>query len=552
MESFLKIDNFKKCLAAMQNYMSEKYDVDISSITTIKQEDVLYTIMKQVAKENKDMDYPIVQLNNIALNMMRDVYVEKLKLIRQNKPAVKSLERETKVFGDRPLYSNNMLPTNTQTSKDTITKEYDRILQHRKNETSVAIPTAPKDIQGANETAIDIDDFQKKLATLEKQRDDYLMQNIALQKPIVPDDPKSFFTGPSITKPAIVEEPKTPAFVNHAQHDLIPQQAKRLLEDRYVTINGFDRKWWTQPNRYSFNVDMNQLSQNYKNIASIRFTNMIIPMEIEEVQTLTNMPKASYFNGIKLAHPYLMLHVDELGNVYDGFNQQVRKCCTTFVYDTSFKSPNGRGFIIMRPLQGEMKNYLPRALGTLNRLTFAVVKPNGALFNTSIDGYKIRMVDYQQYNAQYVQVVLDRFFDKNEFFIGDTILFKGFTIMLKNIPPESCLDAGSFSSVSDWICRNEGHEISELGTMNTDGFTNTFFIPAPTTFDQNDGKIVIDKKKVDALYYYNLAAPNNRIDGLGTNNEQANLVINSSLQLTLSMTITVSTNDSSVIGTDMV
>ena len=89
---------------------------------------------------------------------------------------------------------------------------------------------------------------------------------------------------------------------------------------------------------------------------------------------------------------------------------------------------NGRGYVILQPTQNETKMCEQQNLASLQRLTFSVLKPNGTLYSNSIDDYNVWKIDYQCYNTMYLQVVLDKFFDKNEFFIGDTIVIKNFSI----------------------------------------------------------------------------------------------------------------------------
>lgn len=560
----MKVPNFKQTTEVFKKYMLKTFDFDVSK-ADLKLEETLFHTMKQIKSSGKYTSLTVIDLNNLALNNLRDVYVDKFKLVQRKKPNVKSLERETSLFGDREVTSMQLLPMNTNNSKESVVGDFDRILKVR-NEAGT-IKTSKDEIIGQLESAIDMDEFQTKLSSLEetrknvvvtpppngtvptfdmsKREDDYLISSIQTQRPKVSIDPKTLYQ--DISKTTNYKEGEklvqvTPDFVNHAQFDIIPQASKRMLSNKYLIINGFDRDWTMHFQRFRFAIDMANLSKPYRNIESIKFTSLILPMEIEEEKSIINsQPKSYYFHENKLAFPYVMLQIDEMSDMYDGFNQAAQKCHTQFGYDRAYKAPNGRGYIVMKPLQDEIKQY-PNLLGVLPKLTMSVVRPNGTLFNNSMDNYSVIKIDYTVYNDKYIQIVFDKYFDKNEFYIGDNIMIKGFVIK-QPVPPDPCLSPSHYQRMTDWVNRSEGHEIHQLGEANEHGFTNNVFVSAPSTFDQSAGKLTVDKQLVDTLRFYYQAypviLPNPKVNGRA---------INTSLQVVMSMTMTLDSGDLRILG----
>lgn len=541
MDQFMKINNFNDSLAAFKRYMLDQYSVDVTSVKSIRLEDALYSAMKEVKENNmQNSGVSLAKLNDTALKLLRDTYTDKMRLAKNNKPNMRSLDRDATLFGERPVMTQQILPKNTNTSKDTVSKDFDRLMKIRNNDVSNAPAAFNPAAVSVSEDPLDVDDFQKKLASLEQSRNNnYLLESIETKMPAFNDNPKSLYQLPPAEK---AEDVTLPKYMNHIQEEIIPQTSKRILIDRYITINGFDRLWEYYPYRYQYSIDFGKMSRAYKNISTLRFTSLILPMEIIEERTLLSAPKPNYYHENKLSYPYVMLCVDEISDMYDGLNQGVRRCHTTFVVDNTYKAPNGRGYIVMRPLQNEQKQYLPGLLGTIQRLSFSVAKPNGTLFNYSMDNYNITKIDYVTYNDKYLQVTLDKYFDKNEFFVGDSILIRDFKITKPATDP--CLSGSDYDVATLFANRPEGHDILQLGEANEAGYTNNFFIYAPGVLDQQIGKLTIDKNVVDAFRYYYEANPINPLSM--TKNGR---IINASLQTVITMTITLSTGDSSIIGT---
>jgi hypothetical protein len=352
-----------------------------------------------------------------------------------------------------------------------------------------------------------------------------------------------------------------PPHDDHMYHSLVPatdvptqstslvidQPVQRATQYKYLTINGFDRDWTNamQKKRFSYSIDFSQLNNNYRNITSIKFSKLIIPNEIIEFKSVMNMPKFVHHHDHKLAYPYLLFQVNEIGDMCDGFSQQVQKSFAQFVYDKSYKCPNGRGYIILVPAQDETKVFYPQSLSSIQRLTFSILKPNGTLFNNNKDDYNVFKVEYEHYNTLYIKIVTDKYFDKNEFFIGDSILVTDYIMYPPLAPapshPSHCgsVSAADYSIMAEFVNRPEGHEIVQLGEANDNGFYRSFYVLAPCELDQSIGKLVVKKELVEALKEYNkLSMP--RVQGA---------IINTSLQSVISMTVGTDVVDRSILMT---
>lgn len=521
MDLFMKVSNFKKSLEAFQIYLKNEYNVDLSKYPNITKETLLYDIMKDMQRNQRMFQsYSLNELNNVALNSLRDVVLIKLNIPKNKKTNVQNVVRDEKLFGKRQVRQDILMPINT-TMNESIDKSFEMLVKNRQ----ITDPTKPNEdiLKGVSEQCLNIDDFQKNLALLEQSRNDHLITSIDIKENINIEnsDPKSLYSN-SLSTSTINSNP-----LPFQETTIIPQNKKVLLH-KYIIINGFDRNWNSYPQRFAYSVDFTKLTRVYKNVVDVRFTSIIIPMEIDEQKSiLFETPKQSFNHEFKLDFPYLMLQVNELQDQYDGLNQQVQRCHTVFIYESCFRSKNGRGYIVMRPIQNDTKTNHVSVLQSLQNLSFRFVKPNGALFNQSKDHFKIIKVDWTSFNTRFLQIVLDKYYDKNEFYKGDTVL-------IKNMEFDAYVDIG----LKHFLMRNEGHEILELGEFNESGYTNNFYVEAPANFDDQTGKKILDVNMLETLKTYNQNNPINI-----NNVKLIGSIINMSLQNVISMTLDLSIDD---------
>jgi len=152
------------------------------------------------------------------------------------------------------------------------------------------------------------------------------------------------------------------------------------------------------------------------------------------------------------------------------------------------------------------------------------------LFNNSIDDYLIFKIEHESFNPLYLKIVVDKFFDKNEFFPGDHVNIRNFVINKnKDVPTIRLLE---------FVNRYEGHDVVEIGKPNDDGYYNSFYVVAPGIINQKMGTLKEDAEIIDALNIYNSGI--NWLLVTDTCGE----IINTSLQNVISMKMTVNIPDS--------
>lgn len=315
---------------------------------------------------------------------------------------------------------------------------------------------------------------------------------------------------------------------------VLSSDAPKRIVRRYLMINGYDRNWNSFPQRFTFTVNLANNDASFKDIRSIAATRLIIPREIVEEKTLTNVPKTRFEQPFNLQYPYLILKITDFQSVYKASNTASQSAFCHFVYDNHYTSPNGRGYIHLLPAQNEALEFHINPLATLQQMDLSIQRPSGALLNSSRDQSRVLRMDWNNQvnmNQQLIMVTLKEFFDRNEFFQGDTVRFNGFSI------PSSLTSAALVA----FINREEGHEILEFGTPNSDGYVRTFYIRVPGAFNTTTGLFDIDTAATNELMTY--------INGIDYDNappDSIALVINASLQVAISFEIKVEEDDVTV------
>jgi hypothetical protein len=587
-------------MEAFNTWMWDNYNMRCTG-PELDPSEMLFEIMKSVRDSDPEFE-TIKDLNNIALNTLQDIYVKKYKLQKisggpsssssspsstnpslslSSAPLASStdrLDRDTNLYGVRPVTTGStmLVPQSSKFSQDEfmvdVNAQYDRMKSDRSSATNAnANQNVPLKPIVEIESAIPSDLFNKMV---EEKKASYLESSILLQKPLIPDNPKALYEQLAADQaPDAEKERERESDVNdvidsifNARGSLLPYSEttsamqnttttqaailietpkQRMISLRYITINGFDRNWTLSPLRCQFNLDFSDLTTNYRNVASVKATRLVVPNEIVEHRGLLQMPRyqmgGGQESGSRLSLPYLSLSIDEISDVYDGFNNMTQNQFTQFVYDTSYRCPNGRGYVVLKPAQEEVKVFYPQNLSSISRLTFSIRRPNGTLFNDHKDNFQIFKVEYEQYNTFYIKIVLDKYFDKNEFFVGDTVTMQNYT-MYKPATAPACLDSTEFVKMAAFVNRSEGHEVAQLGEANENGFYQSFYVFAPGFFDQNVGKLVVDRCMVDALREYNIGVPPSLSSSGGS-------LINLSLQNTISLTLGLDVADRMIIQT---
>lgn len=544
---------FTKYMEDTQNFIFQSEDLG-----ELKQ-----NIFKFMSITNdKSSSKSIHDKNLEVLSVTKEFYIAK---ITKHKPNIKNLDREKDVYGNRKITVNELIPQRDPYLRKPIS-ELDKFINERDELFTKSVPDITRLGQQTTEPAENADEFIKKLKDLENDRtmiDQALLQQMQrmdvekqfrVNNTIDNQDPKKLYT--ISDEEVFKSESDIDKFVNTRQSLLIPpnpqsnlsiisntsNQNSKMMIHKYISINSFDRDWNSNVLRYNYAVAFNGdgINGNYKNIRNIEIGKVIIPEEISENVNILNYSNKTQFNyEFSFSFPYLILRIDEFNDVYDGTNDNIRKSFCKLLYHRHYKAPNGRGYVILKPFQKEKKTFYPSPLSSLNRLTISILKPNGFLLNNSSDSYKIFKVDYDAFNPHFYTIVTDVFFDKNEFYVGDMVVFKNFNITSNTYNIQA-------KTITDFINRPEGHEITQIGSTNNNGFYRSFYISAIGTFDKVLGKFDVDMNCVECINEYNNTINYNTFNG--TNGS----ILNYSLQNTIGMSLDVLVNDVSVIEPSLV
>lgn len=281
----------------------------------------------------------------------------------------------------------------------------------------------------------------------------------------------------------------------------------------------------------------------FKDIYSISIKNVTIPTDIYDRFVNNNADNQHHYN-YNFNFPYILCNIDEFQDVYDGTDDTIRKTFCQLQYDNFLQTPNGRGYIILKPVQNEMKIFYPNTLSTLPTLNLSLTKPNGELLNQAEDGQAI--FNLSVYQTYYIKITTKTYVDKNAFYKGDYVKIKNSKIYQINndISKEHILEFNNF------INRKEGHKVYESGEPNDNGYYNSFYINGPGAFDNVQGRFVVDQPLMDTLSLFNQYLIDNdffqnNADGSSLSDSYENgYILNMSLQNSVSITVEMYKPDS--------
>lgn len=560
---FMSKDNIQIIVNAFTAYMEDTQNFLFQSDDIIGLKKLVFSIMNSIVKENPTVN-DVHRLNIQVLTLVKKQFEQHNK----SKPNIKNLEREKEIYGDRKSLVNELLPQRDPYNKKTVAGlDLDKLITEREEHYKKPIPDITNIVRQFTETPENSDDFIKKLKKLENERT-FVDENVQQSRMMTDNefrtnnvlenqDPKKLYTfddqerfksgNMNIEKVGGVSgKNKNSSSDNFStrQNLIIENKSNKpkLAIQKYISINSIDREWFRSTLRYNYAVTFNGLgvNGNYKNIRSIEVSKVVIPEEINENINIINYPNKTQFNHeFSFSYPYLILRIDEFNDIYDGTNDAIRRGFCKLIYHRSYKAPNGRGYIILKPFQHEKKVFYPSPLSTISRLTISLLKPNGFLLNKSADSYKVFKLDYDPFNPHYYNVVSDVYFDKNEFFVGDVIIFKDFNIT-------SISDSVHAKMLTDFMNRPEGHEVMQIGSTNDNGFYRSFYITAIGEFNKYQGKFDTDLDAANCLIAYNNTIDYNTFTGFN------GYILNTSLQNTIGMTLDVLMNDMSSMETALV
>jgi hypothetical protein len=276
--------------------------------------------------------------------------------------------------------------------------------------------------------------------------------------------------------------------------------------------------------------DNTNVQQNFKNIQSIEITKVVLPIDIAGAKT-------GRLYNFNLNSPYVLLHIEEFKDLYEGTNDTIRKSFCQLVYENTYQSSNGRGYVVLKPVQNEKKIFYPSLLSSMPSLNISLTTPNGDLLNDSIDGYSILEIVYEPFNKYYLKIITNRYFDNNEFNNGDKIIIKRYNAF-KILEDQ---DSTNISNINIFINRDSGHEIIKIGDATDNSYFKSFYIRAPGSFSADTGNFTLEDGQIEDLIKFNC---NSNTGGMLALNPINGYVLNMSLQNAISMKITTVNVDS--------
>ena len=229
--------------------------------------------------------------------------------------------------------------------------------------------------------------------------------------------------------------------------------------------------------------------------------------------------------------------------MYDGTDDNIRRTFCQLQFENYIKTPTGRWFVILKPVQNEVKLFYPTLLSNLPTLNISLIKPNGELINNTEDG--IEILNIREYQKYYLKIQTKTFFDKDAFFTGDYILIKNFSIFNYHFEDTTVTD-NDINLFNQFINKENGHMIYEVGVPNEHGFYNSFHIFAPGTFNKQMGEFDVEEEQLGALLLFNnYLESENRMNKENLNGYENGYILNMSLQNSISMTVEMNKQDPS-------
>ena len=290
-----------------------------------------------------------------------------------------------------------------------------------------------------------------------------------------------------------------------AQDVIIRQQdVVKYKEIEYnIFLNSGDRNWLLNKteNRYNFSVNFNvannstdfpsspSLQERFRNITRIEFVKVIVSLEgLVPIIRRTAGPVVNTDAIVSvLSYPYVALRIAELNANGFGTNPTLDNTFAVTHQDTSWTSDTtqkNRGYASLAPKYLKcQKIYAPTPLGSLQKMSIRLERPDGLLLSDALDVQYITNIFFGNYlktaksgadlttlyqasltGNEYIFINTSAWFSR--FMVSDTdrIVIKGFTVATTG---SGTPDANSLIDFTNWINRAEGHYVVGIGYTNS-------------------------------------------------------------------------------------
>ena len=329
--------------------------------------------------------------------------------------------------------------------------------------------------------------------------------NVPIKKPDLADGGR---IGPrSGTVPEIILRDDSPEYKipQTLPQDIIIRQQDivKYKEIEYnIFLNSGDRNWLLNKseNRYDFSVNFNvannsndfpsspSLQERFRNITRIEFVKVIVSLEgLVPIIRRTAGPVVNTDAIVSvLSYPYVALRIAELNANGFGTNPALDNTFAVTHQDTSWTSDTtqkNRGYASLAPKYLKcQKIYAPTPLGSLQKLSIRLERPDGLLLSDALDTQYITNIYFGNYlqgvktsalttvyqngltGNEYIFINTSAWFSR--FMVSDTdrIVIKGFTVATTG---SGAPDTNSLTDFTNWINRAEGHYVVGIGYTNT-------------------------------------------------------------------------------------
>ena len=314
-------------------------------------------------------------------------------------------------------------------------------------------------------------------------------------------------TNVTVKKPELILRDDSPEYKipQTLPQDIIIRQQDivKYKEIEYnIFLNSSDRNWLLNKseNRYDFSVNFNvannstdfpsspSLQERFRNITRIEFVKVIVSLEgLVPIIRRTAGPVVNTDAIVSvLSYPYVALRIAELNANGFGTNPTLDNTFAVTHQDTSWTSDTtqkNRGFASLAPKYLKcQKIYAPTPLGSLQKLSIRLERPDGLLLSDTLDVQYITNIFFGNYllgikgsalttvyqngltGNEYIFINTSAWFSR--FMVSDTdrIVIKGFTVATTGTGSP---DTNSLTDFTNWINRAEGHYIVGIGYTNT-------------------------------------------------------------------------------------
>lgn len=503
---FVSVSNMRRLMTVLDTHFADNLGIDLATLG-VPMKQFLHRVMKNV-KKDYGRDHDIHDMNKVAVKIAKDFLMQVAKSQYESQQFHKKLDLVAPMYPTPPPDCKAPVDpiVDNADSGEEMAEKMKRYAEERERMVMEPPPEVlPPFVKSKFPEPMDVSignpyvDYASAIElAISKDGTPCRVLNPAMAHLVDQNKPESF-GGPSGPGGGLFGPGGATGTGGDTGFDtIIPRTEKKRIVDRYLMVNGFNRDFTLYKNRFEFQVNLNSNDSTFSDIRSIAATRLIIPREIMEERSITNIPNTNYNHKFGLRHQYLILQFEEFQSVYRSPSLPSSRAFTHFVYDNSHTTPFGRDYVTLCPVMNEEMRFDTNVYTQLSSMMLSIRQPNGALLNNSQDDYRLFKIDYDETNSKYLNIRLGRYFSKNEFFVGDVVRFTGYQARYYVGPdPDDYFSPAGAAALEQFINREEGHNVLEVIDATASGYYSSFYIQAPGSFDATTGLFAVDLDLVD-------------------------------------------------------